>query len=306
VNGLLGSIGAFAERFGDVDARFVAIALALQLANLAFRALAWRNVLAAAYPDRRIPLLGIGASYAAGVAANAFLPARGGEAAKVVLARTRIPGSSVPTIAASTSVVLLFDAVAGATLIALAWSLGALPALPGPGSIPAAEAVGGHPVAAAALGLGFLTSAVLVALHPPRQLSSFVRKIGQGGAVLRTPGRYLRTVVSVQAAAWTCRIGVVFFLLAAFGLPATIPTAVLVVVVGGASTLVPVTPGGVGVQQLMLAAALHQTASTASAVSFSIGMQVGVTAVNTAIGLAAMLFVFRTLRPASAAALRAE
>ena len=39
--------------------------------------------------------------------------------------------------------------------------------------------------------------------------------------------------------------------------------------------------------------------AAASALSFSIGMQVGVTVVNTMVGLAAMMIVFGTMRPAA-------
>jgi uncharacterized membrane protein YbhN (UPF0104 family) len=108
-------------------------------------------------------------------------------------------------------------------------------------------------------------------------------------------------VVLAQAGAWTCRIAVVFFLLAAFRLPASVPTAGLVMIVAGLSTLVPLTPGGAGTQQAMLAYALRQTAGAAGAVSFSVGMQVGVTAVNALLGVLAAMVAFRTLRPLAAA-----
>ena len=65
------------------------------------------------------------------------------------------------------------------------------------------------------------------------------------------------------------------------------------------STLVPATPGGAGTQQLLIVVALQQVASATSALSFSIGMQVGVTVVNTLVGLAAITLVFGTLRPAA-------
>ena len=88
-------------------------------------------------------------------------------------------------------------------------------------------------------------------------------------------------------------------MLAAFGVAATIPIAGLVVVAGGMSTLVPATPGGAGTQQLFTVVALAQVASAASALSFSIGLQVGVTLVNTLVGLLALTLVFGTLRPAA-------
>jgi uncharacterized protein (TIRG00374 family) len=141
---------------------------------------------------------------------------------------------------------------------------------------------------------------VAVALAAPRvasRLRTLRRHVAQGGAILKTPRRYARQVVLVQAGAWTCRIAVVFFLLAAFGLPASVPTAGLVMVVAGLSTLVPLTPGGAGTQQVMLAYALHQTVAAAAAVSFSLGMQAGVTVVNALLGVAAAMVAFRTLRP---------
>jgi uncharacterized membrane protein YbhN (UPF0104 family) len=87
-------------------------------------------------------------------------------------------------------------------------------------------------------------------------------------------------------------------MLAAFGVPASIPVAGLVVVAGGLSTAVP-TPGGVGTQQLLVVLALQQVATAASALSFSVGMQVGVTLTNTLLGLLALSLYFRTLRPAA-------
>jgi uncharacterized protein (TIRG00374 family) len=129
-----------------------------------------------------------------------------------------------------------------------------------------------------------------------------LKNAGQGATILRTPGRYLRTVVSMQAAAWASRLGAAFFLLAAFGLPASLRLAMLVVVLGGLSTLVPATPGGMGTQQLLLVYALHGTVAAATALSFSIGMQVAVTTTNTIIGILAVMIVFKTMRPIAAVA----
>lgn len=106
-------------------------------------------------------------------------------------------------------------------------------------------------------------------------------------------------VVPAQLGAWACRIGVAFALLAAFGLPATLPLAALVVVAGGMSTLVPATPGGVGTQQVLIVVVLQHTATAAAALSFSIGMQMGITVVNTLVGLAGMALVLGTVRPAA-------
>jgi len=297
-NAVLEALESAAGRFVALDLRWVLVALAFQLANLALRSVALRNVLAAAYPAKRISPFTVGAAYAAGVALNAFAPARGGEALKIALLRMRIPGSSVPTIAAAGVLLTLFDAVIGASLIVTAWALGVVPALP-TSHAPSLALVTGHLVPVAAGAAVLAVTVALVARPLARRARGIWQRVEQGGAILRTPTRYFRSVVTLQLAGWTCRIGVAFSLLAAFGLPATVPLAALVVIAGGLSTVVP-TPGGAGTQQVLLVYALRQTATTAAALSFSVGMQVGITTVNTLIGLTAMMLMFRTLRPVAA------
>jgi uncharacterized membrane protein YbhN (UPF0104 family) len=297
-NAVLGSLEAAAGRFVALDLRFVVVALAFQLCNLALRSFALRNVLAAAYPERRISAWTVGGAYASGVALNAFAPARGGEALKIALLRLRIPGSSVPTLVSAGVLLTMLDALIGSSLIAAALGFGLLPALPSP-HLPSFGAVTGHPLVVGAVVLAIVVGAALVFGPLARRARGLWLHVEQGGAILRTPTRYVRTVVTLQLAGWACRVGVAFCLLAAFGLPATVPLAVLVVLAGGLSTLVP-TPGGAGTQQVLLVYALQQTASTAAALSFSVGMQVGITTVNTVIGLTALMFMFRTLRPVAA------
>jgi uncharacterized membrane protein YbhN (UPF0104 family) len=249
-------------------------------------------VLAAAYPQQAVPLLSIGCAYAAGVAANAFLPVRGGEGVKIALARSQIPASSVATIAAALSVVILLDAILGACVIVALWAAGVLPALP---SLPA---VGGLPIVVAVAAALTIAAGLTV-----RRFGSALRRLlssaTRGLAVLRSPWLYFRTVLPFQLAAWACRIGVVYFVMEAFRIEAGVATAVLVVVLNGAATAVPI-PGGAGSQQVLATYALQGVVSAATAVSFSLSMQVGVTAVNTAVGLAAVMLLFRTLRPLAA------
>jgi uncharacterized membrane protein YbhN (UPF0104 family) len=274
-----------------MDWRFLALALTLQLTTLACRSLAWRNVLAAAYPGRQIPVFSLGCAYAAGIALNAYLPARGGEGAKVALARAQIPGSSVPTIAASLTVLLIVDAVFGASLIAALWATGVLPKLP---SVPAPG------VAAVAAAVAAIVVLCLITRRYRAGVRRFLESAAQGLAIMRSPWLYVRSVLPFQLGAWACRIGVVYFVLQAFRIEAGLETALLVVVLSGLSTAVPV-PGGAGSQQILATYALQGVISTAAAVSFSVSMQIGVTAVNTAVGLAATMLLFRTMRPIAAA-----
>jgi uncharacterized membrane protein YbhN (UPF0104 family) len=117
--------------------------------------------------------------------------------------------------------------------------------------------------------------------------------------VLRKPGRFLIGVLPLLVAAWACRVAVVYLALHAFQIDASLATAALVAVLSGASAAVPV-PGGGGSQQVFATYALHGAVSTASAMSFSFGFQVGVTVLNTVAGLADAMVLFRTLRPLDA------
>jgi uncharacterized membrane protein YbhN (UPF0104 family) len=288
------------DSFARLDPRLMLVALGFHLANFGFRSLGWRNVLRAAYPERRVPLLGIAGAYAAGVAVNSFTPARGGDVVKVALVRTRIRGSSVPTIASSMGVLTLLDALVGAVVLGLLAVSGqlprppALPGLPGPVAIAVA-----HPFATAAALVVVGGVAVVVTRRFAARLARIWAELRAGAAILASPRRYLTEVVPFQLSAWASRVGAAYFLLAAFHVPATVSAAVIVVMVGGLSTVVP-TPGGLGTQQVLLAYLLHTTASTATLVSFSLGMQAAVTTVNTLVGLTAAMLMLRTLRPASA------
>jgi uncharacterized membrane protein YbhN (UPF0104 family) len=284
----LEALEAAGQQVAELDGRFLLAALVFQLGGLAFRALAWRNVLRAAYPDRPVPTASVTGSYLAGVALNAFLPARGGEVAKLALIRTRIEGSTVSTLAATLAVVALMDALLGGLLFgALAASSVA------PVTVPS---VGLAPIAAVA---GVLVIVAVALKVRPQRARDLLAHLAQGAAVLRTPGRYLHSVLPLQLAAWTCRIGVAFLVLSAFGIQAGLATAALVVVFNGLSTAVPV-PGGVGTQQVLAAYALRGVVPLAGAVSFSVGMQVGITVVNTLVGLTALMLMLRTLGPIAA------
>jgi uncharacterized membrane protein YbhN (UPF0104 family) len=290
-------VDGFVDFFAAADPRLALLALTLHLANIAFRSLAWTNVLRAAYPERRVPLLGIAGAYAAGMALNSFVPARGGDVAKIALARTRIRGSSVPAIGSSMGVIAAFDAVVGATVILLLAAFGRIPSPPGLPGLPAVPgSVVGHPALVGVAAVLLAGAGLAAGRRWAPRVRSLWQSFRQGFAILGSPRRYATEVVPVQLAAWTCRIGAAYFLLAALNVPASLSAAAIVVMVGGLSTLVP-TPGGVGTQQVMLAYLLHTTASTATIVSFSIGMQAAVTTLNVLVGLTAAMLMLRTVRP---------
>jgi hypothetical protein len=284
----LEAIEAAAEQLADLDGRFLLPALLLQLTGLGLRAMVWRNVICAAYPDRCVPVTSVTGSFLAGVALNGFLPAKGGEIAKLALIRSRIHDSCVSTLAATLGVVTLLDGLLGGALLVGMIAFGIAPV-----TVPS---VGIAPVIAA---LGLIAAAAVALRLRPRRARTLFAHLAQGAAILRTPRRYLHSVLPLQLAAWGCRVGVAFLVLSAFGIQAGLATAALVVVFNGLSTAVPV-PGGVGTQQVLTAYALRGVVPLAGAVSFSVGMQVGITTVNTLVGLTALMLMLRTFSPRAA------
>ena len=245
----------------------------------------------------RVLFVRVGCAYASGMAANALLPARGGDGFKAALARKSIEGSTIATVVATMAVAAAFDGVLGAGAMIIAWATGAaaspvhLPHLP-PAVLLASVLV---------VGLG---GTLLIRHRASERARRLLAQLRQGGAVLASPRRYATEVALPQAGAWGCRLGVVFALLHAFHVAASPEVALAVLVLGGASSAVAVLPGGAGARQIMVVCALFATASATAALSFSLGMQVGVTAFNAILGLAALALLFRALRPI--AALRAS
>ena len=286
--------GAVLDRIEGLDARLLVPALALQLAVLVLRAVAWRNVLVSAC-RQRIPYFSVVCAYAAGVALNGFLPARGGEAAKVALVRAQVPGSSVATIAGSLPVIALLDALIVGGLLGTLWSTGAIPTLPLP-SLP-------DPSVLALVVAGLVAGGALVVALASRRFSLRARPVLAGVLdglrILRSPWRVVTSVLPWLVAGWACRIGAIYLALEAFHIHAGVAAAALVVVLSGASTAIPV-PGGGGSQQLLATWALRGAVPAAGAMSFSFVVQLGVTALNTAVGLAGAMVLFRTLRPLAA------
>jgi glycosyltransferase 2 family protein len=287
-DGPLDALSGAIARFDHVDARLLVLAAVIQLLGSAFHSRAWANLLAAARPESRFPRGAVLCAHLAGVAGNAVVPAHAGDAAKVALIRRMAPGTPIATIVTTLVMLTAVDVALGGTalLATAATSLG--PALPHPGT------VGLLIPAATVLALG------VAALAARRRLPQVLAHVRDGAALLSDPQRFLREAVTWQAGAWLARVGVAFVALHAFGLPASLLDAVLVVVVTGLAGVIPFLPGGVGAQQAMMVYALRKTASAASVVTFGVGLQVGVTLVDLTVGVIALMITFRTLALRSA------
>jgi uncharacterized membrane protein YbhN (UPF0104 family) len=298
IQAFLDAARAFFHHLSEVKFAPLGIAVLLHLTNLTLRTRGWRNILRAAYPDAPIRWRGILGAYVAGVGINAFAPARGGDVVKIFAVRQRIRGSSTPTLVASLLAETVFDFVVASCLMTWAYATGRLPSLP---SIPNAPAFEWSFFARhlREVEIGAVVLAILLLFFVrwlARHVRAFWARVQQGLTILRTPRRFLTTVVPYQAVGWCCRLGTAYFLLRAFSVHATITNALLVLVVTAISTLLPVTPGGAGAQQALLVIVLAGSASDTQILAYSVGAQATTTIVNIVIGAIAVFAIFGSVR----------
>jgi uncharacterized membrane protein YbhN (UPF0104 family) len=297
VHSFINASHAFFNRLGDVRTGPLAIALLFHTVNLLLRTRAWYAIIRAAYPDARYRWRSCAGAYLSGVGLNALIPARGGDLLKLYLVRLRLPESRVATVVATLLVETLLDTVIGPCLFAYAYLEGVFPRIPELPHLPAFEfsAAVSHPrVAGIIVGVLVLLSLLLLR-HAIRVARDFRERVRQGFTILRQPRRYAVQVAAPQAIGWICRVGTMYYLLRAFSIHADLRNALLVLVVGSASTLLPLTPGGVGTQQALIVVVLSGQAPDSTLLSFSVGMQVVITVANALLGFLALTLMLRSL-----------
>jgi glycosyltransferase 2 family protein len=285
----------FFRHLSEIDWSTFALALLFLLGMQLARAWAWRNVLRAAYPEKRIPFLPLAAAYLAGAGINAVVPAHAGDVTKVFLVKRQIPDSSYPAVTSSFLVQTVFDTSVGLLVLAYAITQGLLPPLPRIPDLPAFEISfwADHPRAFAITTLALLLSIVVGIYLLAHRVRRFWERVKQGLVILTEPRRYLREVAAWQGIGWLCRFAAFWFFLEAFGIGGSVGKVMLVMSVQAIANVVPFTPGGAGAQQALLVATLHGPSRTA-VLSFSVGTQIAMAAWSVVLGFAAILLVFRT------------
>jgi uncharacterized membrane protein YbhN (UPF0104 family) len=301
VGEIIDAAGTFFRNLAEVRFEVLGIAIGLHLLRLVARVPAWRNILRASYPDRKVPWRAVFGAYFAGIGVNAIVPARGGDLLKLYLVRHRVPETSYPTLGSTLIVETLFDTLVAGALILWALALGVLPGLDVLPSLPQVDWSWplSHWRSTVVVVLVWGVVLVLLIVIAIRRVREFKERVRQGFAIMRPFTRFLRGVVTWQALSWGFRLASVYFFLEAFRVPATLHNAALVLVVQSLSTLFPFTPGGVGTQQGLIAYMFREAApktSTTLVVSFSVGMYVATTIANVVAGFGSIFAMLRTLR----------
>jgi len=295
---ILDAVDSFIDRLGSVDPLPLALAIGCHLLKMACTSMAWRNVLVAAYPETTVRWRSIYGAYLAGVGVNAIVPARAGDAVRIVLAHRAIQGSTYTTVISSTAVLAIFDIAASTTLLLWAISIGALPGLQVLGTLESFDFAWlfARPLLFQLLVAAILIALVLLAVWLSGHVANLRERIGQAFRVLRPPTRYLGRVAIWQAADWGLRLATIWFLLDAFDIPQSLEHAMLVQVSQSMATLLPITPAGIGTEQAFLVYMLSGAAPASVLLAFSVGAKITITATNVVAGFTAIVLTLRTFR----------
>jgi len=296
---VLDGVNAFFAHLSAVDLFPAFLAVLAQLAKLGCTSMAWRNVLAAAYPGERVRRLPILGAYLAGVGVNAIVPVRAGDAVRIVLARRSIPASTYTTVVSSTLVLAIFDFTMASLL--LLWAIATQNALPQIGDLPRLPSFDfawllEHPLATELVLAAALIALALVGVWIAGHVANFWGRVRQALTVLRSPARYLRTVVAWQVGDWAFRFLTIWFMLDAFNVPQSLQNVLFVQVSASVATVLPQTPAGIGTEQAFLLYVFRGTVPSSQLLAFSVGMRLTLIATNVVAGFTAIFFTLRTVR----------
>jgi len=295
VNAFLEAVGQFFSDLAAVHWPALALGLLFFGLNLTLRSRAFFHSLRAAYPAVAFQWRRIWGAYFAAVGFNNIVPARGGDIIKLFLARSSIPGSTYPTVAAAFFVESVFDICVGVLILLFAFTQGVFPKPPDFAKLNSFDI--SYLAQHFRFTLFLLTALAVLGLTAFALLSvrvkAFWARVRQGVTILTDRRRYLREVAAWQAVAWICRFAAFWFLLEAFRVGGSVQNVLLVFAVSQVAGAVPLTPGGAGVQQALLVKVFATSAPTAVVAAYSVGQQIAIALFTALIGLGAVVFIFR-------------
>lgn len=292
---LIRAIGDFFEYLGRIELPYLIAALGLSLGLQLCRGHAWSNALRAAYPGDAVSERGVLGAFLVGAGMNGLLPARGGDALKIVLAKRSVARSSYGAIISSFAVLAPFDSGIGLLVLLYAITQGLLPAAPRLPELPAFEVSfwAAHPELLALTLVLLAIAAVALIAYLRKRVREVWEHLKQGVAIFREPRRYLRQVFAWQAAGWVLRFASFWLFLDAFNIGGSFDNVLLVMSVQAISGALPFTPGGAGAQQALLVVALDGP-TYAAVLAYSVGQQVAVTVWSVAIAFVVLGLIFRS------------
>jgi uncharacterized protein (TIRG00374 family) len=270
--------------FSAVRWEWVAVAIALNLVSVIARAFAWTMVIRSAMepPRPRVPL--VFSAFSVGLFANAVLPGRIGELARVAVLTRKMPGrkGAWPTLVGTVFAHRVFDVV---PVLLLILYVVVTASIPGSARATLLFVIG--------LGVGLFVFAFLSARRHHQQMAieglGPVRRLltmGRAGlGVMRAPLEAAGAIF-FQIIGWTCQLLAVYTAMRAFDIHSPLPAAGVVLLLMNVVTIFPFWPGNIGLVQVAIASALvGYGVAYSTGVAYGFGLQAIEASVGIGVGL---------------------
>ena len=272
-----------ADAFTAVRWEWVAAAVGLNLLSVVVRAAAWDTAIRSAMPPPHPGGPLVFSAFCVGLLANAVLPGRVGELARVAVLTRRLNGrpGAWPTLVGTVFAHRVFDLVP--VMMLVSWVLIAAK-IPGWAFTSLAVVL--------SLGVALFLFAFATARHHHRtrldglgDVRRVVMMARHGLGVLRRPGPAALAILC-QCVGWTCQLFAVWTAMRAFHIYEPLPAAGLVLVLMNVATIVPLWPGNVGLVQVAVATPLLQYGvAYEKGIAYGFGLQ----AIEASVGVGAGL-----------------
>ena len=280
---------AVGDAFQIVSWRWVLVAIGFNLLSVLVRALAWRTVIHQAMPPPHPSFLLIFSAFSVGLMANATLPGRVGELARVAVLARKLPGrrGAFATLVGTVFAHRVFDLVPTVLLVVAVLATAQIPhwAIT---SLIVVVAIGvGLFIFAFMSARHFRRSMRLEGLGPFRRVMAMAR---EGLGVMRAPVP-AAVAATLQSLGWLCQLFAVATAMRAFHIHQPLAVAALVLVLMNVATILPLWPGNVGLLQAAIALPLvAYGVAYGRGFAFGIGLQ----AIEASVGIGfGLLFLAR-------------
>ena len=291
-------VRVFLDHLTDVRWSFLGIVAFLQVAKIGCAARAWQNSIIASYPGKRSSFPMVFGAVCAGTAVGSVVPAHGGDAVRIVIVKRRIPGSTYTTVASTLLVRAPVDILFAVSFFLFLFWQGVLPGHTLLPHLPAFDFSWffGHLRETIIIATTIALVLTALALWAWVTILEFRQRVRQGVNGLFDWRFYLQRILPWQMADWMLRVVIIYFALLAFHMPATLHNSLLAQGTSSLSSLLPISPSGIGTEQALLLTVLHGVAPGTLIVAYSFGTKLVTSLVNVVLGFAAILYFFHTFR----------
>ncbi len=276
--------GQVADAFRAVEWEWIAVAIGLNLLSVLSRSLSWNTIIDQAVPPPHPRFMHVFSAFSIGLLANATMPGRVGELARVAVLTRHMPRlkGAWATLVGTVFAHRVFDFVPAAFLVVWVLATAEIP------HWAVTSLIILFSIGAVLLVIAFMSarhhqrSHHVDSVHATRRVVTMAR---HGLGVMRQPVSAV-TAIGFQFIGWICQLFAVWATMEAFSIDLDLSAAGLVLVLMNLAAIIPLWPGNVGLLQVAIATPLvGYGVPYAQGFAFGLGLQAIEASVGIGFGL---------------------